>query len=106
MSVQKFRSIAEMNAAPVRAGAGEAFDRFVRHCARYRAISPTVYPRGVFKFRDIVEAQAARERVKHDVTHRHGQPCLSGYGSSFMRRNRSWKRGSERTPAKIAELML
>ncbi len=63
MSVQKFRSVAEMNAAPVQAGTGSAFDRFMRHCARYRALSPTLYPRGVFKFRDVIEAQAARERV-------------------------------------------
>jgi hypothetical protein len=61
--VEKFRSVVEMNAAPVRAGAGSAFDRFIRHCARYRALSPTIYPRGVFKFRDLVEAGAARDRV-------------------------------------------
>jgi hypothetical protein len=72
VTIQKFRSIAEMNAAPVRAGAGDAFERFLRHCARYRAISPTIYPRGVFKFRSIVEAQAARERVAHDTAHRDG----------------------------------
>ncbi len=63
MAVQKFRSAEEMNAAPVLAPGGSAFDRFVRHCARYRAISPRTYPRGVFRFRSIEEAQAARERV-------------------------------------------
>ena len=63
MPVQKFRSVAEMNAAPVQAPPGSAFDRFLRHCARYRAISPTAYPRGVFKFRDAREALAARERA-------------------------------------------
>jgi hypothetical protein len=64
--VQKFRSVEEMALAPVIGGAlGDqaAFERFVRHCARYWAISPRTYPRGVFKFRSIEEAQAARDRV-------------------------------------------
>ncbi len=63
MTVQKFRSIAEMNAAQVaqRTRDGQtSFDRFVRHCARYWSISPRVFPRGVFKFRTIEDAQAAR----------------------------------------------
>ncbi len=63
MPVEKFRSGEEMNAAPVRAPVGDSFDRFVRHCARYRKIFPRRYPRGVLKFRTIEEAQAARERV-------------------------------------------
>ena len=67
MPVQKFRSIDDMNAAPVQAASGSAFDRFLRHCARYRAISPVSYPRGVFKFRNMTEAQAARERVARDA---------------------------------------
>ncbi len=61
--VQKFRSIEEMNRAPVTSSDAAAFDRFVRHCARYWKISPRRYPRGVFKFRTIDEAQAARQRV-------------------------------------------
>jgi hypothetical protein len=64
--VQKFRSVEEMARAPVIGGAlGDqaTFERFVRHCARYWAISPRTYPRGVFKFRNIEEAQAARDRV-------------------------------------------
>jgi hypothetical protein len=36
------------------------FDRFLRHCARFWAIAPRVYPRGVFKFRSI-------EHVRHPV---------------------------------------
>ena len=52
-----------MNAAPARLVPGDPFDRFVRHCARYWAISPRRYPRGVFRFRTVEEAQAARERV-------------------------------------------
>jgi hypothetical protein len=61
--VQRFRSIEEMNCAPILGSAGHAFERFLRHCARYRAIWPRTYPRGLFKFRDIEEAQAARARV-------------------------------------------
>lgn len=63
MPVQKFRSGEEMNAEPVLAVSGNEFDRFVRHCARYRALSPRTYPRGVFKFRTVEEAQSARDRV-------------------------------------------
>lgn len=55
--VQKFRSIEEMNAAPLRAPAPADFDRFLRHCARYWKIAPRVYPRGVFKFRSIEDAR-------------------------------------------------
>jgi len=63
MPVEKFRSGEEMNAAPIRAGAGNSFDRFVRHCSRYWKIFPRRYPRGVLKFRTIEEAQAARDRI-------------------------------------------
>ncbi len=63
MPVEKFRSAEEMQRTPAAAGAVTAFDRFLRHCARYWKLSPRVYPRGVFKFRSIEEAQAARERV-------------------------------------------
>lgn len=63
MPVQKFRSIQEMNDAPVRAPQGSAFERFVRHCRRYRLASKPNYPRGVFKFRSLEEAQAARAAV-------------------------------------------
>lgn len=59
--VQKFRSGEEMNATPPASGDSD-FARFLRHCARYRALSPRTYPRGVFKFRSIEEAQQARER--------------------------------------------
>jgi len=52
-----------MAAAPLLVPSGEGFDRFLRHCARYLALTPRAYPRGVFKFRSIEEAQAARERV-------------------------------------------
>lgn len=60
--VQKFRSIEEMNAAPVTASGEPGFERFLRHCARFWALAPRAYPRGVFKFRTIDEAQRAREQ--------------------------------------------
>ena len=63
MAVQRFRTVEEMAAAPVIVPPGEGFERFVRHCARYWTIAPRVYPRGVFRFRSIVEAQATRDRV-------------------------------------------
>jgi hypothetical protein len=65
MGVEKYRSGEEMNAtpAPVATSRDEGFERFVRHCARYRRIAPLVFPRGVFKFRSIGEAQEARDQV-------------------------------------------
>ena len=63
MRVQKFRSIEEMDAAPILVEGGNGFERFLRHCARYWAVAPRVYPKGVIRFRTIEEAQAARERV-------------------------------------------
>jgi hypothetical protein len=58
--VQKFRSIEDMNHAPAADGRLPDFERFLRHCARYWAIAPRSYPRGVRKFRTIEEAQLAR----------------------------------------------
>jgi len=62
MSVQKFRSIEEMNKAPEPNSQVPPFERFLRLCAQYSAIAPKRYPRGVFKFRTIEEAQKAREK--------------------------------------------
>jgi len=62
MPVQKFRSIEEMNKAPVLESRESHFERFLRHCARYWAIAPKQYPRGVFKFRTLEEAQEARKK--------------------------------------------
>ena len=59
--VQKFRSGEAMNAAPPVADDTD-FDRFLRHCARFWALAPRTYPRGVFKFRTIEEAQQARSQ--------------------------------------------
>lgn len=63
MAVQRFRTLEEMTAAPVVVPPGEGFERFARHCARYWAIARRSYPRGVFRFRSLAEAQAARDRV-------------------------------------------
>ena len=62
MTVQKFRSIEEMNKAPAIRSRPPDFDAFLRHCARYWAIAPKRYPRGVFKFRTMEEAQNARNK--------------------------------------------
>jgi len=58
--VQKFRSIEEMNAAQVSVRSGDDFERFLRQCARYLALSPRTYPRGVFRFRTLEDAQRHR----------------------------------------------
>jgi hypothetical protein len=60
--VEKFRSIEEMNAADLGDPRAGDFERFLRHCARYWRLAPRVYPRGVFKFRSIDEAEALRSR--------------------------------------------
>jgi hypothetical protein len=62
--VQKFRSIEEMNAAAP-ASRNADFERFLRHCARYWAIAQRSYPRGVFRFRSIEDAQRARVEARH-----------------------------------------
>ena len=60
MKVQRFRSIDEMSAAPLPLRATDGFERFLRHNARIRSLSSRTYPRGVFKFRSLEEAQRAR----------------------------------------------
>ncbi len=62
--VQKFRSIEEMNKVPAPERAGSDFERFLRHCARWWSIAPKHYPRGVFKFRTLEDAQKAREKYR------------------------------------------
>lgn len=66
MAIYKFRSVEEMEAAPPPVRLEGGFERFLRHCARYRALNPRNLPRGVFRFRTIEEAQQARERVQRD----------------------------------------
>lgn len=61
MSVEKFRTLEEMNQAHIRVS-GNTLDRFFRQCTRYRLLAKPRYPRGVFKFRTLEEAQASRLR--------------------------------------------
>lgn len=67
MSVQKFHSVEEMDVVSAPNSAGDGFSRFLRHCARYWSISPRHYPRGVFKYRSIEDAQRARERISDPI---------------------------------------
>jgi hypothetical protein len=64
MPVEKFRSVDEMDRAVVRVRADDGVEAFFRHCARYWAIAPLVYPRGVFKLRSVADADqlSARHR--------------------------------------------
>jgi hypothetical protein len=66
MPVQRFRSVEEMAMVPVLVPPGEEFERFARHCSRYWRLAPRVYPRGVFRFRSLTEAQAARDRITQE----------------------------------------
>ncbi len=68
--VQKFRSVDEMAEAPILVPPEEGFERFARQCARYFALAPKVYPRGVFRFRSIEEAQAARAEITRENARR------------------------------------
>lgn len=70
MGVERYRSAEEMNAAVAMKSPTDGFERFVRHCARYWALAPRVYPRGVLAFRSIEEAQHARERVARENARR------------------------------------
>ena len=71
MAIEKYRSMNEMNAAPLRVPAGDSFERFLRHCARYLKLAPRNYPPGVFKFRTIEDAQVDRERVARETYRPH-----------------------------------
>lgn len=75
MPVQKFRSIADMNDAAAIRDRTDDFDRFLRHCARYWALAPRVYPRGVFKFRS---AHDARHPEAHSGAPRDVDPGNAG----------------------------
>jgi len=61
--VQKFRSAEDMSAAAVLKRGEDGFERFARQCARYWRIAPRIYPRGVFRFRSLAEAQEQRRRI-------------------------------------------
>lgn len=68
MPIQKFRSLEEMNEADrqrLREPAGEdLWERIDRVWRRASLLARRNYPRGVFKFRSIEEAQEARRRVE------------------------------------------
>jgi hypothetical protein len=64
--VQRFRSIDEMAEAAVLVPPGEGFERFARQCARYFALAPRTYPRGVFRFRSIEDARSARAAIMEE----------------------------------------
>ncbi len=75
MNVKRFRSAEEMNSSlglPVRKGGVE---RFLRHCARYWRLAPRIYPRGVFKFRSLEEAQRARQQISRENAQRTRRRC-------------------------------
>ena len=61
MGVQRFSSLEEMNAAPMRHRPSDGFERFIRHNARIRALSSRSTPKGVFRFRSLMDAQRARQ---------------------------------------------
>ena len=62
MPVEKFRSVEEMDRAAVRVRADDGAEAFFRHCARYWTLAPRVYPRGVFKFRSVDDADRLSAR--------------------------------------------
>jgi hypothetical protein len=66
MPVEKYRSIEDMNAAPVRSRTDGGFDRFIRHCARFWKLAPRNYPRGVVRFRSYEDAQATPATTRED----------------------------------------
>jgi len=67
MPIQKFRSVEDMPPVPpCETVDADCLRRIARLWARASAWSGMVYPRGVFKFRTIKEAQAARERVTQE----------------------------------------
>lgn len=68
MAVRRFRSIAEWNDAAVPPRRSDGFERFIRHNALIRKLSSFSWPRGVYRYRSIEEAQRAREfnPVSHD----------------------------------------
>jgi hypothetical protein len=49
---------------------GEGFERFARHCMRYQTIAPRRYLPGLFRFRSLEEAQAARARATREAIQR------------------------------------
>lgn len=63
MPVEKYRSVADMPPPPAARGE-EILHRIRKLWARSALLAPRIYPRGVFKFRNLEEAQAARLEVE------------------------------------------
>ena len=55
--VQKFRSIEEMNNAPVPQKTSPQFEILLQLCARYPMIALKRYPPGIYKLRSIEETR-------------------------------------------------
>ena len=71
MPIQKFRSVEEMpRVPPCETLDAACLRRIAKLWARDAAVSPRIYPRGVFKFRSLEEAQAAWERVTEENVRR------------------------------------
>ena len=70
MPVERYRTGEEMNAAPLAELRENGFERFLRHCARYRTLAPRVYPRGVVRFRSLEEARQARAEIAKENVRR------------------------------------
>lgn len=66
MPVKKYRSVADMPPVPPPETPEELWKRIKELWARSWELSPMIYPKGVFKFRSIEEAQAAREQVTQE----------------------------------------
>jgi hypothetical protein len=67
MPVEKYRRVEDMPRVDwCETVDEEFFQRVARLWSRSSALSAKIYPRGVFKFRSIEEAQEARERVTRE----------------------------------------
>lgn len=61
--IERFRSIEAMDAAgPPLSPATSDFARFLRQCARVRALAPRQFPRGVFRFRGVDDENRGLEQ--------------------------------------------
>lgn len=66
MPIEKYRGVEKMPPVPPAETLEDRMRRITALWARSWAMSPRVYPRGVFKFKSLEEAQAARERVTQE----------------------------------------
>ena len=67
MPVQKFRRVEDMPPVPwCESLDEECLRRIAKLWSRSSAFSARIYPRGVFKFKSLEEAQEARERVTQE----------------------------------------